>query len=425
MARQITTAIAAGVAIITLVLGVVIGFVAYPYVIGPAPAPGPAGLTGEIKIGSLQPLSGDLATYGQNSKVAIEFAAEEVNDFLEESGANWTLKIVTEDTETKPDVCLTKLETLAAQGIKLVVGPMSSGELSNIKGYADANKILVISQSSTAPALGIAGDYIFRFCPNDMWQGRAMARVIYEDGIRYVAAVWRGDAWGDGLENQTEIRFEALGGTFIEGAKIRYTPGLTTYSTEVASLASAVASAVTTYGADKVAVYDIAFEEVTLFLTAATTYPVLRSVKWYGSDGTTLSQAMLDDPVSAEFSNATKFNNPIFTPLRSEKYDRVVARVNQVLNRTPDAYSFPIYDAIWALVYSLMSVNRYDAEAVRAVLPDVTASLFGASGWTKLDANGDRSPTDYDLWVITWEAGAYTWKLIGRWNLDTDTVTWL
>ena len=423
MAGQITTAIAAGVAIITLVLGVVIGIVAYPYVI--SPAPGPAGLSGEIKIGSLQPLTGDLATYGQNSKVATEFAAEEVNAFLQESGANWTLKIVTEDTETKPDVCLTKLETLAAQGIKLVVGPMSSGELSNIKGYADANKIIVISQSSTAPALGIAGDFIFRFCPNDMWQGRAMARVMYEDGIRYVAAVWRGDAWGDGLENQTEIRFEALGGTFIEGAKIRYTPGLTTYATEVASLASAVASAVTTYGADAVGVYDIAFEEVTLFLSAATTYPVLRSVKWYGSDGTTLSQAMIDDPVAAEFSNATEFNNPIFTPLKSEKYDRVVDKVNQTLGRMPDAYAFPAYDSIWALAFSLMSVNRYDSEAVRAVLPDVTASLFGASGWAEIDVNGDRAPTDYDLWFIVWEDGAYKWKLTGKWILNTDTVTWL
>jgi len=62
-----------------------------------------AGLTGEILIGSLMPLTGDLATYGANSKVAIEFAAEEVNAFLKASGAKWTLKIITEDTETKPD----------------------------------------------------------------------------------------------------------------------------------------------------------------------------------------------------------------------------------------------------------------------------------------------------------------------------------
>ena len=383
-----------------------------------------AGLTGEILIGGLHPLTGDLATYGQNSKVAAEFAAEEINALLKATGAKWTLKIVTEDTETKPDVCLEKVKSLAAKGIKFMVGPMSSGEIRNIKGYCDANKILTISQSSTAPALGVPGDFIFRFCPNDAWQGRAIARLLYADGIRYVVAAWRGDAWGDGLEDAAEKRFSELGGNFT--AKVRYAPEAKEFSAEAKALSDAVSSAVAKYGRDKVGVYFIAFEEVVIFFSACKEYTVLTEVKWYGSDGTVQSAAMLGDKAVAAFSVKTKFKNPIFTPVETAKFYKVRDKVKAVLGRVPDSYAYSAYDIVWALAYSLMTVDKYDSEAVRAVLPDVVKSLLGASGWVMLDANGDRAPTDYDIWVIVETTpGVYDWKLISKWILDTDSIKWL
>jgi len=383
-----------------------------------------AGLTGEILIGGLHPLTGDLATYGQNSKVAAEFAAEEINALLKATGAKWTLKIVTEDTETKPDVCLEKVKSLAAKGIKFMVGPMSSGEIRNIKGYCDANKILTISQSSTAPALGVPGDFIFRFCPNDAWQGRAIARLLYADGIRYVVAAWRGDAWGDGLEDAAEKRFNELGGTFV--AEVRYAPEAKEFSAEAKALSDAVSSAVTKYGKDKVGVYFISFEEVAIFFSACKEYPILLEVKWYGSDGTVQSAAMIEDKAVAAFSIKTNFKNPIFTPVETAKFYKVRDKVKAVLGRVPDSYAYSAYDIVWALAYSLMTVDKYDSEAVRAVLPDVVKSLLGASGWVMLDANGDRAPTDYDIWVIVETTpGVYDWKLISKWILDTDSIKWL
>jgi len=128
-------------------------------------------------------LTGDLASFGENEMAAAEFAAAEVNALLEDLDAGWTLKLVAEDTQTDPDIALEKLESLAARGIKLIIGPLSSGEVRAIKGFADSNKILVTSQSSTAPDLAIADDYIFRFCPTDkLGQGPALARLIYDEG---------------------------------------------------------------------------------------------------------------------------------------------------------------------------------------------------------------------------------------------------
>jgi len=399
--------------------------VAGPTVTVTAPAPG---LTGEVLIGAILSMTGDLATFGENHKVAAEFAAKHANEFLKASGAKWTVKIVVEDTVTKPDIALEAVESLAARGIKFLVGPLSSGEVRAIKGYLDANKILAISQSSTAPDLGVDGlpatdDYVFRFCPTDkLGQGPAMGRIMYEDGKRYVIPVWRGDAWGDGLEKAAAKKFEELGGTVLEG--IRYPAEAVEFSVEAKDLADKVTSAVASYGADKVGVYHVSFEEVVAFFTAASEYDVLSTVKWYGSDGTANSAAMTEDPTVGEFAVKVVYPSTIFAPTRSAKYEMVRKNNIDVLGREPDSYAYSIYDIVWAYVYSLLTVDKYDAEAVRAVLPSVTRSLFGASGWIELDEAGDRQAGDYDIWGIVVEAGEYKWKHVGTYVFATDSVTW-
>jgi len=424
--RGITTTMAAALAIVTLLVGVAIGIVASPVVLPPPKV----GLSGEVLLGAILSLTGDLATFGENEKVAAEFAAEHVNEFLKAYGAEWTLKIVAEDTQTKPDIALEKVESLAARGIKFLIGPLSSAEVRAIKGYLDANKILTISQSSTAPDLGVDGlpatdDYVFRFCPTDKaGQGPALGRIMYNDGKMYMIPVWRGDAWGDGLEKAAAKKFTELGGTVLEG--VRYAPEAVEFSAEAADLASKVESAVASYGAEKVGVLHVSFEEVVAFFTAAREYDTLWKVKWYGSDGTFGSGAMLDDPAVREFAMAVKYPCTMFAPTHSPKWEMVRQNNMKVLGREPESYSYAIYDIVWAYALSLMVVNKYDAEAVRAVLPTVTKTMFGASGWIELDEAGDRKAGDYDIWQIAEiSPGKYDWAPIGLWVYLTDSVTWL
>jgi len=336
------------------------------------------------------------------------------------------LELVVEDTETRPEICLEKVESLAARGIKLLIGPLSSGELSNIMSYCNAEKILAISQSSTAPALA-ADDFIFRYCPNDMWQGRAIARLMWESGIRYVVPTWRGDAWGDGLEEQGELRFEELGGSFSE-ERVRYSVPRADFSVEASTLNDLVTDALATHPADEVAVWGICFEEIGAYVDEARTYPNLAKVRWFGSDGSVNTPVLIDPaaPAISAFAVGTDFINPIFAPARTWKYEKVHDHVMEEFGREPDSYSYNIYDMVWAYAYSLMTTGKYDAEAIRTVFPDVVKSMYGAAGWVDFDVNGDRKPTDYNLWrVEEVEPGVYEWKLIGVWSLATDTIIWL
>ena len=94
-----------------------------------------------IEIGALLPSTGDLSSYGQDNNIGMQLAIADFNSYLEAIGANWSLSLVVEDTQTDPIIALEKLQSLNSKGIKFVLGPLSSSEISNIKSYADSNDI--------------------------------------------------------------------------------------------------------------------------------------------------------------------------------------------------------------------------------------------------------------------------------------------
>jgi branched-chain amino acid transport system substrate-binding protein len=415
--------IAAVLLIIGLILGYAVGLYTAPKPEEvPVEVPVEVGLTGTVKVGLLVDLSGALSTYGENSRLAAELAEQEINDWLDAVGADWDLDVIVEDTAVDPATALAKLQTLHGQGVRFVVGPMSSAEVSELKSYVDANNIILISMSSTSPALAIPGDNIFRFCPTDVIQGPAAARVAYEMGIRHLVIIWRGDTWGDGLKESVAESFEALGGVVHEAS--RYSPDATEFSSEVASLADMVTELVEEYGADQVGVELIAFKEAASIFQTAAAYEVLRQVKWIGSDGTAQLAQLIETAEVAEFAKTTEFINPIFAPGASPFHDKLRDYVLQRFGREPDAYAYATYDAIWALALSFMILDDDDPTKVKRILPEVVSRMVGSSGMFQLNEDGDRAFADYDLYVVWTEDGTYVWKKAGVYRAGTDTVEW-
>uniref|UniRef100_A0A7J3ZLF6 ABC transporter substrate-binding protein n=1 Tax=Fervidicoccus fontis TaxID=683846 RepID=A0A7J3ZLF6_9CREN len=409
-------------AVIALVIGVAIGYVVKPSAPGPTTtvpetATGGAQFPEVIKIGALLPLTGDLASFGENDAVAIKVAEEDANRFLQEVGLPYRVEVVIEDTETKADVALQKLQSLYARGIRLIVGPMSSAELRNIKGYADSNKIVIVSQSSTAPALAIPGDYVFRLVTDDTFQGKVIAGLAKHVGIEHAVIMWRGDAWGDGLAEATKNSLQILGINVYDGP--RYAPEAKEFSAEVSQLASMVQDLVNRYGPGKVGVVLICFEEVVPIMIQASQYPVLSQVRWFGSDGIANSAALAADPVASQFAINTQVWAPIAAPAENPKTEHVKSRVYEKLGREPESYAYNSYDAVWLLVLSVIVTGKYDGEAVKNALPAIAENFFGASGWTKLNEAGDRAFADYYVWTVVEEKGRAVWKLVGIY----DTIT--
>ena len=421
--RGISTTIAGVVIVIALVIGAAGGYFLAPAKIQEVQVTQPK-LKGVLNIGAALPLTGDLATYGENARVALNLALQEINTLLNQTNAGYQLNIIYEDTQTKPDVALTKTQSLASKGCQVILGYYSSGELRNCQTYATTNQLVLISPSSTAISLAIDKPYIFRFCPADDKQGPAMARGMVSLGISHIVSIWRGDTYGDGLVNSTQTKFAALGGTY-DSAGIRYDINAVEHSTEVALLAQKVQSTVDLYGASTVAVYAVTFEEIVSIMTAANQYPILSQVKWFGSDGAALSDKVIKDATVANFSATTRFPSTYFAPTFSSNLEKVRDYVNQTLGRTADPYALGMYDELWVVAKCIGFTQQYTGSSINKALKTMAGLTFGSTGWIQLDQFGDRSIGDYQFWeVYAVNSTTFNWKLSGLYTATSDTVTW-
>ena len=370
----------------------------------------------EIAIGVLLPLTGDLATYGENGKYAIELAEKDINDYVKNKlGLDVTFKFYIEDTKTSAEGALNAIKTLAAKGVKFVLGPYASSEVRNVMSYAQENNIIIISPSSTAPALAVPGDNVFRTVPTDTLQGEALAKVIWEFGIRKLVIIYRNDDWGIGLAKSVKENFEALGGQTVF---IPYDYKVKVYSTEVAKAADAVRD----FGAgDDVGVCLISFEEDGIeVVKEASAHDVLMNRKWFGSDGIAYSSKVATGIKDyADMINGIP--STIYIPAASAKKDAFIKRFAEQYKISPHPYSMNLYDSAWIVALSILEARAYDPAKVKELIPVVANNYFGVSGWTALDDAGDRAYGDY---VVTKIVDG-TWKDIAVYSASADIVTWL
>ena len=381
----------------------------------PSVAPQQMALPSEVPIGALLPLSGALSTFGEKWKHSLELAEEDINAYVSRLGLDVKFKIYVEDTKTSPEGALAALQTLSAKGIKLVVGPAASSEVAAVKSHADANKIVIFSPSSTAPQLAIKDDYIFRAVTSDVYQGKALARLMWEKGVRKVVVMYRGDDWGVGLFDVIKARFEELGGQ-VEGVK--YDPEAPELSTEVRRVSDYVKE----FGADEeTGVLFISFEDDGLnILSLAKEDPALTKVKWFGTDGIAYSTKIakqVGDVVESLGVLAT-----VYLPEESPKKEQFKERYKERFGVEPDPYTYNIYDAAWVLALAVLEAGKYDGEVAAKVLPEVASRYFGVSGWVLLDEAGDRVGERYVITTVVSENGEFVWKDVGVYISPLDKV---
>lgn len=354
--------------------------------------------TGTIQIGGLFPLTGNLASIGEQLKVAAELAVDDLNAYLTEQGAGWQVEMMAEDTGTNPVRALERLQSLHAQGISLVVGPATSSAASHIKVYADSNDMLLISCCSSSPALAIAGDSIYRLIPDDLAQGVALAAMLHADGITGLVPIWSGEPYGDGLRHATAEAFEGYGGEVHAG--VRYDPVTFDFGLEVALLNEYVEAMVDKHGADKVAVLLVSFYEGQLIMQSAYNFETLGQVKWYGGEVLAQAEYLIEDDTASEFAAEVDFTTVLILDSHGGKTDEVRDRVAGIVGTEPVSHVHRSYDSIWVLGKAIMAAHSAEARDVKTALADVVDNYSGALGSTKLNAAGDLEMANYQIWKI-------------------------
>lgn len=129
---------------------------------------------GSIKIGEFASLTGKEATFGISSHEGTLMAIEEINAAGGVLGKK--LELLTEDTQSKPGEPATVVNKLVARdGVVAMLGEVASSRSLEAAPICQQNKIPMVSPSSTNPKVTQTGDYIFRVCFIDPFQGTVMA----------------------------------------------------------------------------------------------------------------------------------------------------------------------------------------------------------------------------------------------------------
>jgi branched-chain amino acid transport system substrate-binding protein len=137
-----------------------------------------AALPSEIPIGLAIAVSGGYAVDGPRRLNGALLAIEEMNRLLEQVGAPFRFVPVHEDTRASPEEAVNVINRFIAQGIKVIVGPLSTSETAAVMPIVNREKVVVISPSSTGQAAAYPDDYVFRAPPPDTKQGPALAQII-------------------------------------------------------------------------------------------------------------------------------------------------------------------------------------------------------------------------------------------------------
>ncbi len=169
-----------------------------------------------IILGEFGSLTGGTATFGKSTQKGIEMALEEINKAGGIEGK--LIRIIVEDDQSKPEEAATVVKKLVTQDKVLIV----LGEVASSRSLAGApicqeGKVPMITPSSTNPKVTQVGDYIFRVCFLDPFQGEVMAKFARNTLKVNKAAILKDikNDYSVGLAQFFAEIFKNLGGTII------------------------------------------------------------------------------------------------------------------------------------------------------------------------------------------------------------------
>ena len=165
-------------------------------------------------VGNLNAFTGSIAEFGPPLRNSVELAADHVNRAGGVGGGS--MVIISRDTGVNPVQGVDGAKALVdVENAAAIVGALSSGvTIAVAQSVTIPQETLTISGASTAPGITVLedNDFLFRTTPSDAAQGVVLARVAREQGYENVGIMYINNAYGEGLANQFEKSFTALGG---------------------------------------------------------------------------------------------------------------------------------------------------------------------------------------------------------------------
>ncbi len=324
-----------------------------------------------LLLGVATSLTGGQATFGVSTRNGIELAIKEAN----EAGGVKGKKLMTRvyDTQGKPEEAAQAVTRLITQDkVLLVLGDVASSNSLAMADKAQAAGVPMITPSSTNPTVTQKGDYIFRVCFIDPFQGYVMAKFAKENLKATQVAVLQDNksAYSIGLKDVFTRKFTEMGGkiTTVES----YSQGDTDYRAQLTAIKNTQPNAIYVPGY---------YSEVGIIARQARELglkvPLLGGDGWDSEKLYELGGSAIE---GSYFSNHYSPTNP------DPRIQKFVSDYKAAYGGVPDALAALAYDAAKVAVEALKRAPDTSGAAVRDAIAQ-TKDFPGIAGTITLDEN--------------------------------------
>jgi branched-chain amino acid transport system substrate-binding protein len=350
----------------------------------------------DILVGEYGSMTGGQATFGQSTHNGIMMAADEVNAAGGINGRK--IKVLSEDDQSKPEEAPNAVQKLISQNnVMAIIGEVASSASIAAAPICQLNKVPMITPSSTNDEVTRKGDYIFRICFTDSYQGEYQA--VFADQWCSMNGKPKSMAmltdvksdYSQGLKKVVTAKFNALGGKVV-GTQ-GYAQGDADFRSQLTALKATNPSIIYVpgYYTD---IGQIAIQARDLGITV----PLLGGDGWESPRLIEIGGKSLEGCI---YTNHYFYGDP--APVVSTFVQKYKERYKQ----TPDSLAALGYDAMKTLADAMKRAKKLEGPSLRDAISQ-TKGLVGVTG--TINIGPDRNAMGKSLVIEEIKNGQLTLK---------------
>jgi branched-chain amino acid transport system substrate-binding protein len=342
----------------------------------------------KILVGHVASMTGDTATFGRSTDAGMRLAIEEINSAGGVLGK--PLDLITEDDRSVTEEARTVAQKLIQRDqVVALLGEIASSRSLAAGPEAQRAQVPMISPGSTNPKVTEVGDYVFRACFIDPFQGSVMARFAMEELKAKRLAIlfdFKQD-YSVGLADFFRNQVKEQGGEIV--ADERYTSGDIEFRAQLTTIRSANPDAIFIPGY---------YTEVGLIAKQARELGI--TVPLLGGDGWDSEKTI---EIGGEAVEGYYFSTHYAADSDDPKVQEFVKRYTEKYSSTPDAMAALGYDTAKILADALTRAGTTEGPKLR----DAIAATTGFEGVTGKISMDPQRNAKKDAVVLKIEGGKF------------------
>jgi branched-chain amino acid transport system substrate-binding protein len=325
-----------------------------------------------IKIGYFGDLTGPTFNFGQSAHNGVIMAADQINQAGGINGKKINV-VILDDKGSPEEAARLTGKLIEEDKVIAIIAGGTSGNSRAAAPKAQSAGVPLISPSSTEPAVTKVGDYIFRACFVDSFQGEVMARFAVNTLKAQKAAILFdfNSNYGRGLTDYFELAFAKLGGQIV--MKQSYMQGDSDFKGQLSSVKAAEPDVVYIPG---------------YYGDAAI---IAKQARMLGIDKPLLGGDGWDAPELWQLGGDALNGSYISTHYSSDDPSPTIQEFvheyrQRYANLLPDAHAALAYDAMRLLADAITRAGSTDGRKLRDALGQ-TKNFAGVTGVISMDAD--------------------------------------